>query len=90
MSKLDKTKNQTTRQFDKARDELFSQIIHCGVLGATDGQRDEWFKNTMDYIAKRYPGVNGDRLAELDALGRRYCEPVRSYGDAEEVSEETG
>lgn len=85
MSKRNKHEGKVPSEFDRARDELFSQIIHCGVLGATGAQRDEWFQNTMDYMARRYPGVSTEELAELDALGRRYCEPVRSYGASEEA-----
>jgi hypothetical protein len=66
--------------FDKARDELFSQIRRCGVLQATEDQRDAWFKETMEYMAKRYPGVTEEDLAQLSELGRRYCEPVTPYG----------
>lgn len=66
--------------FDKARNELMGQIRHCGVLGATEEQQDAWFKETMQYLAKRYPAVSEEELAELDAIGRRYCRPVISYG----------
>jgi hypothetical protein len=34
----------------------------------------------MQYLAKRYPAVSEEELAELDAIGRRYCRPVISYG----------
>ncbi len=66
--------------FDKARNELMGQIRHCGVLEATEEQKDAWFKETMQYLAKRYPSVSQEELAELDAIGRRYCQPVISYG----------
>jgi hypothetical protein len=75
--------------FDRARNELFSQIRHCGVLKATEEQQDVWFKETMDYLAKRYPGVTAEQLAELDALGRRYCQPVIGYGRASTASSES-
>jgi hypothetical protein len=67
--------------FDRARNELLSQIRHCGVLQATEEQRDAWFGETMGYLAKRYPSVSQEELAELDAMGRRYCQPVISYGE---------
>ena len=75
--------------FDRARNELFSQIRHCGVLNATEEQQDAWFRETMDYLAKRYPGVSADQLQELDALGRRYCQPVIRYGSASTASSES-
>jgi hypothetical protein len=65
--------------FERARDELFSQIRRCGVLAATEEQRDAWFKETMEYLATRYPGVSQEELALLNELGRRYCEPVIPY-----------
>lgn len=68
--------------FDKARNELFSQIRHCGVLQATEDQREAWFSQTMEYMAKRYPQVTQEQLAELHAAGLRYCEPVIPHGSA--------
>ncbi len=35
----------------------------------------------MTYIAERYPAVTKEQLGELEALGRRYCEPVIHHGD---------
>ncbi len=67
--------------FDKARNELLSHIRHCGVLKATAPQRDSWFKDTMSYMAERYPAVSPEQMDELETLGRRYCEPVISHGE---------
>ncbi len=39
----------------------------------------------MQYLAKRYPAVSQEELAELDALGRRYCEPIIAYGSEDDV-----
>jgi hypothetical protein len=74
--------------FDKARNELMGQIRHCGVLGATDEQQDAWFKETMQYLAKRYPTLSEGELAELEAIGRRYCEPVIAYGSRSQSDSE--
>ena len=82
MSKRKKGGKNGTSTFDKARDELFGQIRRCGVLGATDDQQDVWFKETMEYMAKRYPGVTQEELDQLNELGRRYCRPVTPYGGA--------
>ena len=76
--------------FDQARNELLSQIRHCGVLRATEEQQDTWFNETMDYLAGRYAGVSEEQLAELDALGRAYCRPVISYGGASTAGSEAG
>ncbi|UCC71108.1 MAG: hypothetical protein JSV86_12010 [Gemmatimonadota bacterium] len=80
MGKRSKEVRPQASLFDRARNELLGQIRHCGVLQATEEQKDVWFKETMEYIAKRYPGVTEEELAELSAIGRRYCEPVISYG----------
>lgn len=76
--------------FDQARNELLSQIRHCGVLRATEEQQNTWFNETMDYLAGRYAGVSEEQLAELDALGRAYCRPVISYGGASTAGSEAG
>ena len=80
LGKRKKEVKQTPSLFDRARNELFGQIRHCGVLRATEDQKDTWFKDTMDYLAKRYPGVTEEELAQLNELGHRYCEPVRPHG----------
>lgn len=80
MSKRGKEGKHGPTEFDRARNELFSQIQHCGVLEATEDQRDAWFKETMEYIASRYPGITKEEIDRLDALGRRYCEPVIPHG----------
>lgn len=66
--------------FDKARDELLSQIRHCGVLQATEEQKDAWFQETMDYMAERYPEASKEQLEKLEEVGRRYCRPVIPHG----------
>lgn len=66
--------------FDRARDELLSEIRECGVLAATPLQRDDWFRDAMSYLAERYPAVNQEEMKELEELGRRFCEPVIGRG----------
>jgi hypothetical protein len=80
LGKRSKEVRQKPSVFDKARNELLGQIRHCGVLEATEEQQDAWFKETIQYLAKRYPSVSEEELAELDTIGRRYCQPVISYG----------
>ena len=88
MSKRSKEGKGEPPSFDRARNELLSQIRHCGVLRATEDHKDAWFKETVEYLAKRYPGVTQEELAQLDALGRRYCQPVIAYGGTSMVGSE--
>ena len=62
--------------FDKARDELFSHILRCEVVGATTDHQREWFDDTMEYMAERYTSLKGAELAQIRSLGERYVEPV--------------
>ncbi|GBD32211.1 MAG: hypothetical protein KatS3mg081_2055 [Gemmatimonadales bacterium] len=66
------------RTFDQARDELYSHILRCGVLEAAPEHQKEWFDDTMEYLAERYPDLTEAELAELRKLGERYCQPVIS------------
>jgi hypothetical protein len=66
------------RTFDQARDELYSHILRCGVLEAAPEHQREWFDDTMEYLAERYPDLTQAELAELRKLGERYCQPVIS------------
>jgi len=73
-----------------ARDELFSHIQRCGVLEAEDNERGEWMTDTVEYLGERYPDLNDEQLAELAAIGHRYCQPAiphGSNGTAEEIGE---
>ena len=63
--------------FDQARDEMFSHILRCGVIEAMPEQQKEWFDDTMQYVADRYDDLSGEQLAQLRALGERYCQPVQ-------------
>ncbi len=90
MGKRKKEGKSEPSMFDRARNELFSQIRHCGVLDATDEQREAWLKDTMEYMAKRYPEVTREELQELELIGRRYCEPVIPHGDSDRALTEHG
>ena len=66
-----------TTPFEDARDELFQQIMRCGVVGsATEDQRD-WFDNTMDYLAERYHELAPSEVDELRVLGERFAQPLK-------------
>ncbi len=64
--------------FDRARDELFSHILNCGVLEADSHHRKEWFDDTLDYLGQRHPSLSAAKLATLRELGERFCQPVIS------------
>lgn len=62
--------------FDRARDELFSHIHRCEVIGATEEQQAEWMDDTIQYMAERYPDLNKDEIQQLRDLGMRFCQPI--------------
>ena len=62
--------------FDKARDELFSHILHCEVVGSNPEHQREWFDDTMEYMGERYSTLKEEQLAEIRNLGERYVQPV--------------
>ena len=70
----------THTDLDAARDELMSHVHRCGVLQATPEQQQEWLHDTMGYMADRYPALTPDELAELQAIGERFCQPVIPHG----------
>lgn len=64
--------------FDQARDELFQQIIRCGVIGADPEHQGEWFEETMRYFGERYPELIPKQVSELRVLGERFAQPPKS------------
>jgi hypothetical protein len=64
--------------FEQARDELFRQIMSCGVIGAESDDQHEWFGPTMEYLADRYPELSSLQLAELRTLGDRFVQPPKA------------
>jgi hypothetical protein len=69
---------QTT--LDRARDELFSAIRQCGVLGAARDERLEWMEDTLTFMQNRHPELTGEELQQLREAGLRYCQPVIPHG----------
>ncbi len=67
--------------FGQARDELFSHILRCGVLEASDQHQKDWFDDTMEYLSDRYDTLTDDHLAEVRRLGEVYCRPVIRNSD---------
>jgi hypothetical protein len=63
--------------FEEARDELFQQIMQCGVIGAEPDHQHEWFRDTMAYLSDRYPELSNPELTELRTLGDRFVQPPK-------------
>ncbi|HEX6939006.1 MAG TPA: hypothetical protein VF158_06300 [Longimicrobiales bacterium] len=74
--------------FDRARDELFSHIHRCDVIGATEEQQIEWMEDTLQFMAERYPGLSKSELDQLRTLGLRFCQPVIPHGNARSAKEQ--
>jgi hypothetical protein len=75
--------------FEEARDELFQQIMRCGVIGADATHQDEWFRDTMSYLGERYHELSPTELADLRTLGDRFVQPPKAKpveSDAENAS----
>jgi hypothetical protein len=64
--------------FEQARDEMFQQIIQCGVLQSSPEHQIEWLDDTMSYLADRYHELQPRDLAELKTLGTRFCQPPKA------------
>ena len=79
MGRKRSTKQTNPTVLEKARDELYSHILRCGVLQATTEHQKEWFDDTIEYMAERYPALSEDDVADLRRLGERYCQPVISH-----------
>jgi hypothetical protein len=73
--------------FEQARDEMFQQIIRCGVLQASPEHQKEWFDQTIEYLAERYHELEGAEVAELRTLGERFCQPPKAKPGADAASE---
>jgi hypothetical protein len=69
--------------FEEARDELFQHIMRCGVVGAEPADVDAWFKDTMQYMADRFPELSPTEVAELRTLGQRFAQPPKARQPAE-------
>jgi hypothetical protein len=67
-----------TTPFAEARDELFQQIMRCGVIGSAPEDQKDWFDNTIDYLAERYHELTPSEVAELRVLGERFAQPPKA------------
>jgi len=63
--------------YQEARDELFQQIMQCGVIGCHPEDQKEWFDSTVEYLRGRYPELKAPELIELRTLGERFAQPTK-------------
>jgi hypothetical protein len=63
---------------DEARDELFQQIMRCGVIGSAPEDQKDWFDNTMDYLTGRYHELSQSEIEQLRVLGERFAQPPKA------------
>jgi hypothetical protein len=63
--------------FEEARDELFQQIMRCGVVGSAPEDQKDWFDNTMAYLTERYHELKTAEIDELRVLGERFAQPPK-------------
>lgn len=75
---------------DRARNELFSHINHCEVIQAAPDDQKEWMTETIEYLAERYPELDERELADLHAVGLRFCKPPIPHGRDGAVSGSSG
>ncbi len=80
MSKKKSAKLSNSTTFEKARDELYSHILRCGVLQAQNEHQKDWFDDTMEYLSERFPELDEEELGKLRTLGERYCKPIIQRG----------
>ena len=71
-------KQETT--VDRARNELFSAIRQCGVIGAHEDDQTEWMAETIEFLGERYPELTEEEKQQLYATGMRFCQPVIPHG----------
>lgn len=68
--------------YQEARDELFQQIMQCGVIGCHPVDQKEWFDATMVYLTDRYPELKASEFTELRTLGERFAQPPKKQETA--------
>jgi hypothetical protein len=72
--------SERNREFDRARDELYSQIHRCGVLKADEEHRREWLDDSLEYLSETFPSLQPEELTELRVIGERFCAPPIPHG----------
>jgi hypothetical protein len=64
--------------FEEARDELFQQVMRCGVIGSQPEDQKDWFDNTMAYLTERYHELAPSQIEQLRVLGERFAQPPKA------------
>ncbi len=72
--------DQPETAYDRARNELFSAIRQCGVIGAHEDDQVAWMSETVDFLAARYPELAEAEREQLRQTGLRFCQPVIPHG----------
>ena len=72
--------------YQEARDELFQQIMQCGVIGCHADDQKEWFDSTLGYLAGRYSELKPGELTELRTLGERFAQPTKKQTQESEAA----
>jgi len=72
--------------YQECRDELFQQVMQCGVIGCHPDDQKEWFDQTLAYLAGRYPELKPAELVELRTLGERFSQPPKSQMQMQEAA----
>lgn len=66
--------------YDRARDELFHAIRHCGVLSAGEEEQIEWMDETLAFMKERHKELSERELSQLKLTGLSFCQPVIPHG----------
>lgn len=66
--------------YERARDELFHAIRHCGVLSADEDEQTAWMEDTVAYLKERHSELSQQELDQLKHTGLRFCQPVIPHG----------
>ena len=78
-----RSQNTVNSPYQEARDELFQQIMQCGVIGCHPIDQKEWFDNTLQYLVGRYPELKAAEMSELRTLGERFAQPAKNQQNEE-------
>lgn len=70
--------NNVSSPYQEARDELFQQIMQCGVIGCYPEDQKVWFDSTLQYLSGRYPELKSTEFTELRTLGERFAQPPKT------------
>jgi hypothetical protein len=60
--------------------------MRCGVVGADPDAVEEWFGETMKYMAERFPELSEPQASELKTLGLRFAQPPKSRTETNAAS----